>query len=678
MYDSPKLAAYHTPDPRGTCHLLRLPDEVLTRIFVKLDRESLTKCHRLCKRLLDLLSTNSSVRLHHTLLCNSLILNPNVFRPTQNLHHVPPSTAYLLDTLRERVTRFRTLASKNRNRLEFAEPEGRLYEYLEGVLLRGVGGSRGSLPTEIAVYDLRKLDEWEDQLETNGLVSDGNEIGMNGGNRGSRTRTGMRLGEEQEEEIEGIRTTHKFPFEIAEFSVDPGSDLLVVVELRPRTVEVGTYTMVFHLLSLSTFEPHPKATRPALEWPIILTKKKISLGFQICDDGLFVLKHNARGGPKDQVCGWQWTTGRLAVTLRAFPNMTFESFVLLTPSSFLIPTIITRLDPISEVADELDNPIDLLWTHHLQLYAFPPFSSIKTTSDNPAPPPHTAVHITTIDLPRFHVDVTENIPPPRLLIRTDPPPRHTFPTHPLGSPSPFVPDPESGVVVVEVQCQLPQEDPHFILFVLKQTLAQYLPAPTSPLLHTAFPRPAPVVTWNTIAPYVRLLGPDLQPASWVCYVYGNRFIYPSLHSNRTSYSLTLFDFDPLRTRKEIYDRRNDPTRRADGEEDGIVLVTAETVLEGKSPLTGQVKTGGMLPYTTVSRPTPADVALIDSERIVTIKVGRAILSALVSSFSLLLSSFPFFACPPPPPTHPYSISLYGEFTYCELKVVEKSQEGRVI
>lgn len=71
--------------------------------------------------------------------------------------------------------------------------------------------------------------------------------------------------------------------------------------------------MHFHLLTLSTFQPHPRAAETILDWPLTMARRKISLGFQICDDGFFVLNHNIPGGPHDQLCGWQWTTGRLAV-----------------------------------------------------------------------------------------------------------------------------------------------------------------------------------------------------------------------------------------------------------------------------------------------------------------------------------------------------------------------------
>jgi hypothetical protein len=199
-------------------------------------------------------------------------------------------------------------------------------------------------------------------------------------------------------------------------------------------------------------------------------------------------------------------------TLRAFPTMSFESFVLLTPSSFVIPTVLAHLDPASILHERLDDPSDLTWTHHLHLYAFPPLST-TSSSEGTHQPPHTAVHIATVDLPNFHVDPMRDLPPPRLSIRTDPPPRHTFPTHPIEAPMQFHPDPTSGICVMEFFCQLPNgPNPHFVMCFLKSALIQYLPAPTSPLLRQAFPRPAPVVAWSTFAPNTRMFGPNLQAA----------------------------------------------------------------------------------------------------------------------------------------------------------------------
>lgn len=195
--------------------------------------------------------------------------------------------------------------------------------------------------------------------------------------------------------------------------------------------------------------------------------------------------------------------------------MSFESFVLVSPSSFVIPTVMARLDPNSDVQGDIADPSDLVWSHHLRLYAFPPFSTLKPIpKGEPHPPAHTATHVTTIDLPSFHFDLVRAQPPPRMTIRTDPPPRTTFPTHPVGNVAQFAPTPESGLVIIEFHCQTLQTPfPHYVMCLLKSTLAQYLPAPTSPLLLQAFPRPAPVVPWANFAPYVRMLGPDMCSTS---------------------------------------------------------------------------------------------------------------------------------------------------------------------
>jgi len=102
----------------------------------------------------------------------------------------------------------------------FSEPEGRLYEYLEGTLMRGVGGSR-SLPREVAFYDLSKVGEWEDLGEGSADMVVDEVIDETDGQ-----------GINKDEEKDGVRRTKRFGFEVAEFAVDPGMDLLVLVEVR--------------------------------------------------------------------------------------------------------------------------------------------------------------------------------------------------------------------------------------------------------------------------------------------------------------------------------------------------------------------------------------------------------------------------------------------------------------
>jgi hypothetical protein len=118
---------------------------------------------------------------------------------------------------------------RKKTSVHLKEAEGRLYEYLEGILLRGTAGMR-MLGGELAVYDLRKLGEWEDE-DAEGEQAD-NGLGSQGA---------IGNGEEQDAEVaevvdeedlaDTLRTTHKFGFDIAEFAVDPGQDLLVLVQI---------------------------------------------------------------------------------------------------------------------------------------------------------------------------------------------------------------------------------------------------------------------------------------------------------------------------------------------------------------------------------------------------------------------------------------------------------------
>lgn len=199
--------------------------------------------------------------------------------------------------------------------------------------------------------------------------------------------------------------------------------------------------------------------------------------------------------------------------LKSKPNMSFQSFVMLTPWSYVIPTIITRLTTDAEINEDLENIADLYWTLQLQLYSFPPIS------DNASAIPHVATHVTTIDLPRFTTGIQHGLGPMAMSIRTDPPPRLTFPRYPLHAPPPFLPDPGSGIAIIELGYNhwFPQHlipiNTRFNIIMLKSTLARYLPAPTSPLLTKPWSRPVPVIAWETIAPETRVFGPDCLQSS---------------------------------------------------------------------------------------------------------------------------------------------------------------------
>ena len=108
------------------------------------------------------MTMSTQINLRQTLLASSMRLNPEAIavRPGQP-HQVPITSATMLSTLRERLTRFQNLKPKETTSMQLAEGEGRLYEYLEGVLLRSVADAH-TRSRVMAAYDLRTMDDWED------------------------------------------------------------------------------------------------------------------------------------------------------------------------------------------------------------------------------------------------------------------------------------------------------------------------------------------------------------------------------------------------------------------------------------------------------------------------------------------------------------------------------------
>lgn len=169
------------------------------------------------------------MKLRNLLQTSSLILNPNALLPDAvNPHLVPPSKAQLLDTLRERLTRFRSFSPKSEETVKFQEYEGRLYEFLEGVLVRSVPipYSR-QIGNEIGVYEFGKMGEWED---VKNKLGDGRDGG--GKDRDEDDAMDEIIDIEEDEEFGNIRRTHKFGFQMLDFAFDPGQDLFVVAEYK--------------------------------------------------------------------------------------------------------------------------------------------------------------------------------------------------------------------------------------------------------------------------------------------------------------------------------------------------------------------------------------------------------------------------------------------------------------
>lgn len=104
------------------------------------------------------MKNNSSIQLHYLLATQSLRLNPHALAAPADLSKTAPSSAQLLEKLRARIDGFANFKPTKITSTPLHESDGRLYEYLEGTLLRGVGDQE-ALPFELAVYDMKKAAE---------------------------------------------------------------------------------------------------------------------------------------------------------------------------------------------------------------------------------------------------------------------------------------------------------------------------------------------------------------------------------------------------------------------------------------------------------------------------------------------------------------------------------------
>lgn len=151
----------------------------------------------------------------------------------------PPSPAELLTRLRNRLDRLGRLDPSRTTSMRLQETEGNLYEYLEGILLKGVGPA-GALSKTMAVYDLRGVGDHVNQVDRggnhggDGVIQGSEEVGEEDeeGMDEDGAEDEWEEVEDGDEIVEKIRRTKKFEYSIAEFAVDPGQDLLILVEVK--------------------------------------------------------------------------------------------------------------------------------------------------------------------------------------------------------------------------------------------------------------------------------------------------------------------------------------------------------------------------------------------------------------------------------------------------------------
>ncbi|KAK8864257.1 hypothetical protein IAR55_001503 [Kwoniella newhampshirensis] len=294
----------------------------------------------------------------------------------------------------------------------------------------------------------------------------------------------------------------KVPFPIADLTMDPTQDLIVVSEFRPEPSDDARAppTHRYHLLSMSNFTPHPLAALPSLDFPpftqaIMQTTQLL----QVMGDTLLVLVAKfappwvlaglglgvgALGnlGHEEEIVAWNWKSGRVLARLSLPENGWFSSVALLTPTTFML----TSTSNISPVLPTEPRSLANIFAPVIQIYSFAPDPTHTIIPVQPLDADHMddttprPVMLVQLELPKFAPGVMLG----KFSVRPDPafPPRKsasdTNPT--LTGRKVFTQDPAKGVLVFELKVGEPRDDASPILhdlasksyelFVLRETL----------------------------------------------------------------------------------------------------------------------------------------------------------------------------------------------------------------
>lgn len=165
--------------------------------------------------------------LHQELEAAALIVPPSIF------HKTPVRS--LLSTLRERQTRFRNLAPAKEFNVQLDRDEWRLYEYLEGKLIRGNGynpSRQRGLPSGATLYDLTVSSEWEtvDPITRSYTFEEAKQMEEDGSDDGEEEEV-IIVGNHMDDTAEYKKQRWQAGFEVKDFTMDPGQDLFVVAEM---------------------------------------------------------------------------------------------------------------------------------------------------------------------------------------------------------------------------------------------------------------------------------------------------------------------------------------------------------------------------------------------------------------------------------------------------------------
>ncbi|WVR07189.1 hypothetical protein IAU60_004230 [Kwoniella sp. DSM 27419] len=579
-----------SPGPSG---MLSLPDEIIEQVFLWLDLNSRLRLRSACRTLRDTYNASAPLQYRFTLDTARYLDVPNRPRTGPSSSGVegtakqgpasPTSPASrTIDMDHDDATKSISFRSPHTGRLRQTIPSVTLPPWPKEPARLVQSDSLVSATDKNAVLRAREK-RWEtlDWAEKRTLKVSGKEgvyelqegiflmcddFNDMADDKPSTVRL-IPLPSTQDPDLEDppIQTSaSRVSFPISDLTMDPTQDLIVVSEFRPDTTDANRSppTHRYHLLSLSTFQPHPCAKLPTLDFPpfshAIMDTRQL---LQVMGDTLCVLVSRyappwvlaglglgigALGGlgHEEEVVAWNWRTGKVLARMSLPENGWFASFALLSPTTLMI-TSTSNISPILPTEPRSQGHI---FPPVIQIYSFAPdpnnpMDPVQPLDTDPmddtTPRP---VLLAQMELPRFAF----NVMIAAFDVRPDPPfPVHQPGTGPtLGKGKPFTQDPSKGILVFELRLVAPPGQEHrmmsdrkksYELFVLRETLVKAALQGEERLRQAwanggdydglgirGVERTIPWAEWGEHG--ARLMDAQMKRRSWVCSCSGYRFV----------------------------------------------------------------------------------------------------------------------------------------------------------
>jgi len=171
-------------------------------------------------------TTNVQLLLYQELESSSQVIPASILQSN--------TAASLLSLVRERQSGFRTIAPSRTFRVDLDPDERRLYEYIEGTLLRGNGryASSSRLPAGATLYDLTASSEWEtiDAYTPSFGLSEIKEYEEECRDQDEEEEVVI-IAEGSDDKEHYKRRRWEANFELKDFTIDPGQDLCIAAEI---------------------------------------------------------------------------------------------------------------------------------------------------------------------------------------------------------------------------------------------------------------------------------------------------------------------------------------------------------------------------------------------------------------------------------------------------------------